>query len=59
MAYDRLAQAANLSPGGTFTNAGDGWLRTRFTELGIIQFEDWTDTNEEYASLDAIAADSA
>jgi hypothetical protein len=40
-------------------DAGDGWLRTRFTELGIIQFEDWTDTTEEYASLDAIAADSA
>jgi hypothetical protein len=40
-------------------DAGDGWLRTRFTELGIIQFEDWADTTEEYASLDAIAADSA
>ena len=40
-------------------DAGDGWLRTKFTELGIIQFEDWTDTTEEYASLDAIAADGA
>ncbi len=34
-------------------DAGDGWLRQRFTELGIIQFEDWTDTTDEYESLDA------
>ena len=40
-------------------DAGDGWLRTKFTELGIIEFENWTDTTEEYASLDAIAADRA
>ena len=40
-------------------DAGDGWLRTKFTELGIIQFEDWVDTSEEYADLDAIAADRA
>src|SRR6478735_7832350 len=39
-------------------DAGDGWLRTKFTELGIIQFEDWVDTTEEYSSLDAIAADA-
>jgi hypothetical protein len=38
-------------------DAGDGWLRDRFTDLGIIQFEDWADTSEEYASLDAVAAD--
>jgi hypothetical protein len=38
-------------------DAGDGWLRQQFTELGIIQFEDWTDTSEEYGSLDAVAAD--
>ena len=30
-------------------DAGDGWLRHRFTELGVIQFEDWVDTGEEYA----------
>ncbi len=30
-------------------DAGDGWLRERFTELGVIQFEDWVDTGEEYA----------
>ena len=40
-------------------DAGDGWLRERFTELGIIQFEDNVDTEEEYASLDAVAADAA
>ncbi|HEY3142733.1 MAG TPA: ferritin-like domain-containing protein [Acidimicrobiales bacterium] len=38
-------------------DAGDGWLRQRFTELGIIQFEDWVDTSEEYSELDAVAAD--
>jgi hypothetical protein len=26
----------------------DGWLRNTFTELGVIQFEDWADTEEEY-----------
>ncbi|MBV8234463.1 MAG: ferritin-like domain-containing protein, partial [Acidimicrobiia bacterium] len=40
-------------------DAGDGWLRERFTELGVIQFEDWTDTSEEYSELDAVAADRA
>ncbi|MGH9137431.1 MAG: ferritin-like domain-containing protein [Acidimicrobiales bacterium] len=29
-------------------DANDGWLRHRFTELGVIQFEDWADTGEEY-----------
>ncbi len=29
-------------------DAADGWLRTKFTELGAIQFEDWADTEEEY-----------
>jgi len=29
-------------------DAGDGWLRDRFGELGVIQFEDWVDTDEEY-----------
>jgi hypothetical protein len=28
-----------------------GWLRDRFTEIGVIQFEDWTDTGEEYDSF--------
>jgi hypothetical protein len=26
----------------------DAWLRRRFEELGVIQFEDWVDTGEEY-----------
>jgi hypothetical protein len=26
----------------------DGWLRKRFQEIGVIQFEDWVDTGEEY-----------
>src|SRR5215218_4181473 len=34
-------------------DAGDGWLRTKFGELGVIQFEDWADTGEEYESLQA------
>ncbi len=29
-------------------DAGDGWLRQRFGELGVIQFEHWQDTGEEY-----------
>ena len=40
-------------------DAGDGWLRDRFTELGVIQFEDWVDTTEEYATLDEVAKDRA
>jgi hypothetical protein len=38
-------------------DAGDGWLRDRFTELGVIQFEDWVDTSEEYSQLDEVAKD--
>jgi len=37
----------------------DAWLRKRFTELGVIQFEDWVDTGEEYAMLDEVAKDRA
>src|SRR3954462_8588182 len=40
-------------------DAADGWLRQRFTELGVIQFEDWVDTGAEYATLDEVAADRA
>jgi hypothetical protein len=29
-------------------DANGGWLRTKFTELGVIQFEDNADTGEEY-----------
>jgi rubrerythrin len=38
-------------------DAGDGWLRERFTELGVIQFENWVDTGEEYTLLDEVAKD--
>jgi hypothetical protein len=38
-------------------DAADGWLRDRFTELGVIQFEDWVDTGEEYTTLDEVAKD--
>jgi hypothetical protein len=34
-----------------------GWLRKNFTELGVIQFEDWVDTGEEYVMLDEVAKD--
>ena len=36
-----------------------GWLRTKFGEMGVIQFEDWVDTGEEYdsMSLEALAAE--
>jgi hypothetical protein len=40
-------------------DAGDGWLRERFTDLGVIQFEDWADTGEEYTALDEVAKDRA
>ena len=36
-------------------DAGDGWLRQKFTEIEIIQFENLTDTADEYESFDAIA----
>jgi hypothetical protein len=34
-------------------DGADGWLRTKFTELGVIGFEDFADTGEEYESLQA------
>jgi len=40
-------------------DAGDGWLRDRFTEIGVIDFEDAPDTEVEYALYDAVAADRA
>jgi hypothetical protein len=38
-------------------DAGDGWLRDRFTELGIIQFENNVDTSEDYQTFDAVATE--
>jgi len=40
-------------------DAGDGWLRERFTEMGAIQFEDWVDTGEEYESMQLSEAELA
>src|SRR4051794_38475678 len=40
-------------------DAADGWLRERFTELGVIQFEDGVDTAAGYPALDEVAADRA
>ena len=40
-------------------DAGDGWLRDRFTEIGVIEYEDALDTGEEYAMLDLVTADRA
>jgi hypothetical protein len=40
-------------------DAADGWLRVKFTELGVIGFEDWADTGEEYDTLQATPAQGA
>jgi hypothetical protein len=29
----------------------DSWLRRRYEEMGVIQFEDWADTGEEYTAF--------
>ena len=34
--------------GASMLDRNDHWLRGKFTELGVIQFEDWADTGEEY-----------
>ena len=33
-------------------DAGDGWLRDRFTEIGVIEYEHYEDTSEEYVQFD-------
>jgi len=38
-------------------DAADGLLRKRFTELGVIAFEDWADTGEEYEQYDEVTKD--
>jgi rubrerythrin len=40
-------------------DAGDGWLRQKFTELGVIEYEHWVDTTDELDSLDEVAKDQA
>jgi hypothetical protein len=38
-------------------DAGDGWLRKKWTELGVIEYENWANTGDEYLSLDLVAQD--
>ena len=38
-------------------DAGDAWLRDRFTDIGVIQFEDAADTGEDYGAYDEVAKD--
>jgi hypothetical protein len=40
-------------------DASGGWLRRRFEEIGVIQFEDWADTGSEYQEFDAVTSDRA
>jgi hypothetical protein len=40
-------------------DAGDGWLRKKWTEIGVIEYEDWANTGDEYLELDHVAADRA
>ena len=40
-------------------DAGDGWLRRRYEELGIIEFEHWADTGSDYETLDEVSRDRA
>jgi len=36
-------------------DAGDGWLRDRFTDIGVIEFEHAEDTSEEYVQFDRMS----
>ncbi|MBK5221841.1 MAG: ferritin-like domain-containing protein [Acidimicrobiia bacterium] len=40
-------------------DANDGWLRSRFDTLGVTQFEDWSDTGDDYETFDAVNEDRA
>jgi hypothetical protein len=40
-------------------DANGGWLRSRFTELGVIGFEDNPDTGEEYSMFQLAAGEAA
>ena len=35
-------------------DAGDGWLREKFTEIGVIQYEHEADTEVEYEAFAAV-----
>jgi hypothetical protein len=32
-------------------DAGDGWLRTKFGEIGVLEYETWEDTSAEYERM--------
>lgn len=38
-------------------DAGDGWLRRKYEEIDVIQYETWVDTVQEVDSLDGVAED--
>ncbi|MGQ0617925.1 MAG: ferritin-like domain-containing protein [Acidimicrobiia bacterium] len=38
-------------------DANDGWLRQRFGELNVLQFEHWKDTGEEYEMFQLAAGE--
>jgi len=40
-------------------DAGDAYLRKAFTDMGVIQYENFVSTDEEYADLDEVAKDRA
>ena len=40
-------------------DSNDKWLRHRFEEMGVIQFEDWADTGEEFTAFELTDADKA
>ena len=40
-------------------DANDGWLRTKWGEAGLLEFEYADDTGSDYATYDAVAADRA
>ena len=37
-------------------DAGDGWLRERFGQLGVLEYENWEDTGAEYERMQATPA---
>jgi len=40
-------------------DAGDGWLRQKFGEIGVIQFENMASTDDEYGAFDEVSNDRA
>jgi hypothetical protein len=40
-------------------DAGDGWLRQKFGELGVLEYENWEDTGQEYERMQVEATTPA